>query len=146
MPRRTLLVVLGGLGVVLATLPVVSQPPTVPPRVSQANFSKIRGGMSLAEVKAILGGPPTRDDIVCRRNKWLEEQEFQRRSGVVLTMRARLAEAEWIDGDARALVLFDPVTLRVLKNPPRGSFRGGPGVSGGFLDNAKRIWDGGFPE
>jgi hypothetical protein len=57
MRRRKLLVVLTGL-VVVAAVAVVLWPPTDPAsRITQENFERIKPGMTMAEVTAILGPP-----------------------------------------------------------------------------------------
>ena len=56
MRRRTLLVVLAGLTVVVAAGAVVLWPRT-PSRITLENCNRIREGMSRAEVEAILGPP-----------------------------------------------------------------------------------------
>jgi hypothetical protein len=56
MRRRTLLVVLAGLAVVVAVGVVVLWP-TQPNRITQENCDRIKKGMSRAEVETILGPP-----------------------------------------------------------------------------------------
>jgi hypothetical protein len=56
MRRRTLLVALAGLPVVVAAGAVVLWPRT-PSRITLENCNRIREGMSRAEVEAILGPP-----------------------------------------------------------------------------------------
>jgi hypothetical protein len=56
MRRRTLLVVLAGLAMVVAAGAVVFWPR--PELITPENFERIRVGMSQVEVEAILGGPP----------------------------------------------------------------------------------------
>jgi hypothetical protein len=58
MRRRTLLVALAGLAVVVAAGAVVFWPPIDPAsRITQENFERIRPGMTMAEVTAMLGPP-----------------------------------------------------------------------------------------
>jgi hypothetical protein len=57
MRRRTLLVALAGLTVVVTAGVVVLWLQSEPARVTQANFERIRDGMTRAEVAAILGPP-----------------------------------------------------------------------------------------
>jgi hypothetical protein len=57
MRRRTLLVVLAGLAVVVATGVFVLWPKAQPDRITQENFARVADGMSHAEVEAILGPP-----------------------------------------------------------------------------------------
>jgi hypothetical protein len=56
MRRRTLLVVLAGLAVVVAAVAVVLWP-RPPSRITRANYDRIRAGMTRAEVETILGPP-----------------------------------------------------------------------------------------
>jgi hypothetical protein len=57
MRRRTLLVVLAGLAVLVAAGVVVLWPQTEPNRITQENCDRIKKGMSQAEVETILGPP-----------------------------------------------------------------------------------------
>jgi hypothetical protein len=57
MRRRTLLVVLAGLAVVIAAGAVVLWPQTEPNRITSENCDRIKEGMSRAEVETILGPP-----------------------------------------------------------------------------------------
>jgi hypothetical protein len=56
MRRRSLLVLLAGLAMVVAALEFVLWPR--PDRITHENFDRIRAGMTMADVEAILGGPP----------------------------------------------------------------------------------------
>src|SRR5262245_57459436 len=57
MRRRTLLVVLAGLAVVVAIGVVVLWARAAPERITRENYERIRVGMSRAEVYAVLGPP-----------------------------------------------------------------------------------------
>jgi hypothetical protein len=57
MRRRTLLVALAGLAVVVAAGTVALWPRAEPNRITQENCDRIKEGMSRAEVEAILGPP-----------------------------------------------------------------------------------------
>jgi hypothetical protein len=61
MRRRTLLVVLAGLAVVGAAGTVVLWPRT--DRITSGNYKRLRRGMTVAEVEAILGPPEAEDAI-----------------------------------------------------------------------------------
>jgi len=57
MRRRTLLVALAGLAVVVAAGSAVVLWPQPPSRITRGNFDQIRGGMTRVEVHALLGPP-----------------------------------------------------------------------------------------
>jgi hypothetical protein len=57
MRRRKLLVTLAGLAVVVAVGVFVPGPSPEPSLVTRENFDRIKGGMSRADVEAILGPP-----------------------------------------------------------------------------------------
>jgi hypothetical protein len=86
-------------------------PKPVPPGVNRESFEKIRPGMSLAEVEAILGGPPTKENFEGARDNLRLAKEG-------LWKRALLpAMVEWRDGDILIVLWFDPETEKVVQGP-----------------------------
>jgi hypothetical protein len=108
--KQTGLVALSVPAVLVALGVYLAWPEPVRPGVNPESFAKIKPGMTLPEVEAILGGPPAEQDdfeAVRLRHRW-----------PVSTQSALLpAHAAWRDGAWLVVVWFDPATEKVQTTP-----------------------------
>src|SRR5262245_31354056 len=100
MRKRQALMVLGGVAVLLAAGAVVQWLRPAPPGVNRESFQKIRPGMSLAEVEAILGGRPTFTTIAAARERYRQIEERRRKGIGGLGQVYRPCVARWEEDGA----------------------------------------------
>jgi hypothetical protein len=137
MRRRTLLVALAALAVVVAVGVVVLWPRQEPNRITRENCYRIKEGMSWAEVEAILGPPGdySTGDAKCSDLPAPPN---------LMDLRRALSLEEWIGDRATMRVFFDGAgnvayaECRLLEPVDRGPL-------GNLLWRAKRQWHRWFP-
>jgi hypothetical protein len=110
MRRRTLLVVLVGLAVVVAAGVVAVWLQSQPDRITQANFERIRDGMTRAEVAAILGPP---GDFRTQESIFLEPPTTDRTVHYPPPGPPIVAYDQWISDSHVASIAFCPASCLV---------------------------------
>jgi hypothetical protein len=121
MQRRTLLVVLAGLAVVVAAVVVVLWPRAVP--IKMENYVHIKYGMTLREVEAILDGPP--GDYRTKR-PLVETEDLDQLFARDRVRSGKVATEFWQCDDAIQAVHFnlygraDYLRHDLLQQPPGG--------------------------
>jgi hypothetical protein len=155
MRRRTLLVVLVGLAVVVAVGAVVLWPQP-PSRITRENFARIKEGMSRAEVEAILGPPGdyrTRlgESQMNFDQSWNPDlvdygpavATWQPATDLDTGRRANFSGAFWISDSMRIDILSDDESGRVYH--PEAYARRSAGTLDNLLWRLKRQWRRWFP-
>jgi hypothetical protein len=139
MRRRTLLVALAGLAVVVAAGAVVLWPRLEPPsRITQENCDQIREGMHQADVEAILG-PPGDYTMAGPSNTFFDTH------GPIITHQGGGVSCFWVGDRAIAYVVFDEYdrcrqwNYREAGTVPQTGWEN-------LLWRAKRQWHRWFPE
>jgi hypothetical protein len=110
MRRRTLLVVLAALAVMIAAGAVVLWLQSEQARVTQANFERIRDGMTRAEVAAILGPP---GDFRTKESIVLEPPTVDRVIHYPPPGPPMVAYDQWISDSHVASIAFCPASCLV---------------------------------
>jgi len=134
MRRRTLLVVLAGLAVVVAAGVVVLWPR--PERITRENFERIKEGMSQAEVEEILGPP---GDYTTEPTDWENYSDLR---GLLATDETM---STWVFDEPVMIVVFDKKSGRVIGKLMNKNDRQNTGALYTLLWRAKRQWHRWFP-
>jgi len=147
MRRRTLLVALAGLAVVVTAGTVVLWPR--PERITRANFHRIREGMSRAEVEAILGPPGDYrtglgETWFTEPKLWSPDRDIAPRPEPLWSTAPGNSWARWDSDSFSIWISFDDSGSAAVKEVwPR---RKTQGPVDSLLWRAKRQWRRWFPE
>ena len=138
MRRRTLLVMLAGLAVVIAAGVVVLWPRPASERITRENYDRIRAGMTRAEIETILG-PPGDYTTAPTEGVRVASSTFSAPGSEIAYLESR-----WLSDTAQAVVWFDYsgranrgyyAPMRIKDETPWAR----------FLWRAKRQWRRWFP-
>jgi hypothetical protein len=136
MRRRTLLVVLVGLAVVVGAGAVVLWPQARPDRVTRENYDRIEDGMGHAEVEAILGPP---GDYRTVPTEAVTDVVFFSGEGTKI-----VTPDVWRGDRANVYVAYD-LTGCVMDKSLQANNRFPQSLLGNLLWRAKRQWHRWFP-